>query len=97
MTGIPKKFTRIEKAAWNSSAAVIEGFLGNHKAKNFMGLVETLMKSHGKMACRMFLKVHALDVHVDKFKNMGGILTQGEHFHQNILDFEYCYQRSYET
>ncbi|XP_058858437.1 uncharacterized protein LOC117432411 isoform X3 [Acipenser ruthenus] len=93
----PKKLTSKEKAAWNSFVAVVRGFLGNHKAENYVELVETLVKNYGTMGCRMSLKVHILDAHLDKFKeNMGAYSEeQGERFHQDILDFERCYQGQY--
>ncbi|MGH0150609.1 UNVERIFIED_CONTAM: hypothetical protein FKN15_019617 [Acipenser sinensis] len=49
------------------------------------------------MGCRMSLKVHILDAHLDKFKeNMGAYSEeQGERFHQDILDFERRYQGQY--
>ena len=66
------KLTSKEKAAWNSFVAVIRDFLGNHKAENYVKLVETLVKNYGTMGCRMSLKVHIIDAHLDKFKeNMG--------------------------
>ncbi|XP_061409274.1 uncharacterized protein LOC133343600 isoform X2 [Lethenteron reissneri] len=68
----PNKLTRKEKAAWNSFVAVVRRFLGNHKVENYVELVETLLKNYGTMRCRMSLKVHILDGHLDKFKeNMG--------------------------
>jgi hypothetical protein len=93
----PKKLTRKEKAAWNSFVAVVQGFLGNHKAENYVELVETLVKNYGTMGCRMSLKVHILDAHLDKFKeNLGAYSEeQGERFHQDILDFERRYQGQY--
>ncbi|MGH0154041.1 UNVERIFIED_CONTAM: hypothetical protein FKN15_026346 [Acipenser sinensis] len=45
----PKKLTSKEKAAWNSFVAVVWGFLGNHKAENYVELVETLVKNYGTM------------------------------------------------
>ena len=66
----PKKLTRVKKAAWNSFVAVVRGFLGNHKAENYVELVETLVKNYGTMGCRMSLKVHILDAHLDKFKDV---------------------------
>ena len=92
-----KKLSRTEKAAWNSFVAVVQGFLGNHKAENYVELVESLVKNYGKMGCRMSLKVHILDAHLDKFKEDMGAYSeeQGERFHQDILDFEHRYQGSY--
>ncbi|XP_058885016.1 uncharacterized protein LOC131737778 [Acipenser ruthenus] len=93
----PKKLTSKEKAAWNSFVAVVQGFLGNHKAQNYVELVETLVKNYGTMGCRMSLKVHILDAHLDKFKeNMGAYSEeQGERFHQDMLDFERRNQGQY--
>ncbi|XP_076036895.1 uncharacterized protein LOC143022524 [Oratosquilla oratoria] len=93
----PKKLTRTERAAWDSFVAVVLGFLGNHKAENYVELVETLVTNYGKMGCRMSLKVHILDAHLHKFKeNMGAYSEeQGERFHQDILEFERRYQGSY--
>ena len=93
----PKLLNRKEKAAWNSFVAVVRGFLGNHKAENYVQLVQTLIKNYAKMGCRMFLKVHIRDSHLDKFKeNMGAYSEeQGERFHQDILDFERRYQGQY--
>ena len=62
-----------------------------------MQLVQTLIKNYAKMGCRMSLKVHILDSHLDKFKeNMGAYSEeQGERFHQDIFDFERRYQGQY--
>lgn len=92
-----KKLTRTEKAAWKSFVAVVQGFLGNYKAENYKQLVKTLIKNYAKMGCRMSLKVHILDAHLDKFKeNMGDYSEeQGERFHQDIMDFERRYQGQY--
>ena len=61
-----------QKTAWNSFVAVVHGFLGNHKAENYLQLVQTLIKNYAKMGYRRSLKVHTLDAHPDKFKkNMG--------------------------
>ena len=90
-----KKLSRKEEAAWNSFVDVVRGFLGNHKAENYKQLVQDLIKNYSKMGCRMSLKVHFLDAHLDKFKeNMGAYSEeQGERFHQDILDFERRYQK----
>ncbi|KAL7880613.1 hypothetical protein SRHO_G00028670 [Serrasalmus rhombeus] len=76
----PKKLNRKERAAWNSFVAVVRGFLGNHKYENYVQLVQTLIKNYAAMGCRMSLKIHILDAHLDKFKeNMGAYSEeQGE-------------------
>ena len=92
-----KMLSRTEKAVWNSFVAVVRGFLGNNKAENYVELVETLVNNYSKMGCRMSLKVHILDAHLDKFKENIGAYSeeQGERFHQDILDFERRYQGQY--
>ncbi|KAK3882315.1 hypothetical protein Pcinc_013307 [Petrolisthes cinctipes] len=59
---------------------VVKGFLGNHRAENYQQLVQDLVKAFGTMGCRMSLKLHMLDAHLDKFKdNMGAYSEeQGE-------------------
>ena len=42
--------------AWNSFVAVVHGFLGNHKAENYVQLVQTLIKNYAKMRCRIILE-----------------------------------------
>ncbi|KAL6463765.1 hypothetical protein MHYP_G00281560 [Metynnis hypsauchen] len=93
----PKKLNRKERAAWNSFVAVVRGFLGNHKDENYVQLVQTLIKNYAAMGCRMSLKIHILDAHLDKFKeNMGAYSEeQGERFHQDIMNFERRYQGQY--
>ncbi|KAL6477291.1 hypothetical protein MHYP_G00131260 [Metynnis hypsauchen] len=93
----PKKLNRKERAAWNSFVAVVRSFLGNHKDENYVQLVQTLIKNYAAMGCRMSLKIHILDAHLDKFKeNMGAFSEeQGERFHQDIMNFERHYQGQY--
>ena len=93
----PQLLTEKEKAAWHSFLEVVRGFLGKHKAENYVELVQTLVRKYHEMGCRMSLKVHILDAHLDKFKeNMGAFSEeQGERFHQDILDFERRYQGQY--
>ena len=92
-----KLLNRKQKTAWNSFVAA-HGFLGNHKAKNYVQLVQTVTKNYAKIGCRISLKVHILEADLDKFKeNMGAYSEeQGKRFHQDILDFEHCYQGQYD-
>ena len=91
-----KLLNRKQKTAWNSFVAA-HGFLGNHKAENYVQLVQTVTKNYAKMGCRISLKVHILEADLDKFKeNMGAYSEeQGKRFHQDILDFEHRYQGQY--
>ena len=93
----PKNLTRVQEAAWSSFVAVANGFLGNHRAENYVELVNTLVKNHAAMGCRMSLKVHILHAHLDKCKaNMGAYSEeQGKRFHQDILAYESRYQGQY--
>ncbi|XP_076350488.1 uncharacterized protein LOC143247046 [Tachypleus tridentatus] len=44
-TEFSKKLSGKEKKAWGSFVAVVQGFLGNHKAENYVELVEALVKN----------------------------------------------------
>ena len=59
----PKLLQRKEKAAWMCFVAVVEGFLGNHRAENYKVLISNLVDRYRKMGCRMSLKLHTLHSH----------------------------------
>jgi len=88
-----------EEEAWNSFVAVVEGFLGNHRAENHVELVETMVKKFGEMGCRMSVKLHMLDAHLGNFKeNLGAYSEeQGERFHQDVQEFERRYVGQYDA
>ena len=88
--------TTTERAAWNSFAPVVRGFLGNHKVENYMELVAKLVKTCSR-DCKMSFKVHTLDANLDQFmENMGAYSEKlGERFLQDILDFEHRYPEQY--
>lgn len=75
-----------EKNAWVSFQDVVENFLGNKKSDNYKDLVKKLIGSYKKLGCKMSLKVHLLDSHLDFFNyNMGDFSEEhGERFHQDI-------------
>ena len=87
----------VEKDTWICFAAVVQGFLENNKEDNHVELVANLVNSYGNMGCRMSMKVHMLDAHLDEFKeNLGAYSKElGEQFHQDIKDFESRYQEQY--
>lgn len=89
-----KTLERNEKLAWKSFKAVVNGFLGNNKAKNYKQLVSDLLTSYKNMGCRQSLKIHLLDGHLDFFpENLGDVSDeQGERFHQDIAAIERRYQ-----
>ena len=59
--------------------------------------VANLVNSYGNMECRMSMKVHLLDAHLDEFtENLGAYSDKhDEWFHQDIKDFESRYQGQY--
>ena len=73
----------VEKDAWICFAAVVRGFLGNNKENNYAELVANLVNLYGNMECRMSMKVHMLNTHLDEFKeNLGAYSEEhGEWFH----------------
>ena len=77
------KLSEVERKAWQSFVAVVNGFLGNRRAENYVELVSNLVKAYGEMGCLMSLKIHILDSHLENFKeNMGNYSQeQGERFH----------------
>ena len=87
----------VAKNAWMCLAAVVQGFLGNNKEDNYAELVANLVNSYGNMGCRMSIKVHMLDAHLNEFKeNLGAYSEEhSEQFHQDIKDFESRYQGQY--
>lgn len=89
----------VEKRTWNSFVAVVNGFLGNNKAKNYKVLVKTLLENFHSHGCNMSIKVHFLNSHLDKFpENLGDVSDeQGERFHQDIKIMEERYQGRWDT
>jgi len=54
----------------------VKGFLGNHKADNYVELVETVIKNYSKMGCRISLKVHILIANLQDFKENTGAYSE---------------------
>ena len=50
-------------------------FLGNHKAENYRVMVTDFVQSYKSMGCKMYLKVHFLDSHLDVFPENLGTLS----------------------
>ncbi|KAK5649680.1 hypothetical protein RI129_000709 [Pyrocoelia pectoralis] len=84
----------IESNAWCSFVTVVQNFLGNHKAKNYIELVENMLSNFNILGCNMSIKVHYLYSHLDRFpENLGDLSEeQGERFHQDIKTMEDRYQ-----
>ena len=60
--------------------------------------MQDLIKAFNAMGCRMSLKLHMLDAHLEKFKdNMGDYSEeQGERSHQDVKEVERRYQGHYD-
>ncbi|KAJ8957397.1 hypothetical protein NQ318_004877 [Aromia moschata] len=84
----------VEREAWTSFVAVVENFLGKHKAENYVEIVNKMLNSFKSLGCNMSIKVHYLDSHLDRFpENLGDMSEeQGERFHQDIKIMEDRYQ-----
>lgn len=83
-----------EKEAFMSFKSVCANFLGNHKAENYVQIVEKLLSSYQAMGCNMSLKIHMLHSHLDSFpENCGAYSDEhGERFHQDISSTEKRFQ-----
>lgn len=84
----------VELGAWTALKAVIENFLGNNVALNYVELVQNMLDAFHHMKCNMSLKVHFLHSHLDFFPpNLGDVSDEhGERFHQDIATMEKRYQ-----
>lgn len=81
--------------AWKSFDRVVNGFLGNNKAPNYVEIVRKLIQDYEKINARMSLKLHFLHSHLDFFSQLelGAVSDeQGERFHQDMSDLEKRYQ-----
>lgn len=82
--------TKIEKEAWNSMKDVVENFLGNYRAPNYVELIDKMLTTFREMGVNMSLKIHFLADHLDFFpSNLGKFSDEhGERFHQDIAIIE---------
>lgn len=94
-----RKMDQKERAAWMSFVAVINNFLGNKKAENYVLLVQRMLKAFCDLGCNMSIKMHFLNSHLDQFpENLGDVSDeQGERFHQDLKTMEERYQGRWDT
>ena len=83
-----------ELKAWNTFKLVAENFLGNHKAENYIEIVENVIEAFRRLGSRMSLKLHFLHSHLEFFPdNLGAVSDDhGETFHQDIAVVETRYK-----
>ena len=73
---------------------VAENFLGNHKAENYIEIVENMIEAFRRLGSRMSLKLHFLHSHLEFFPdNLDAVSDEhGERFHQDIAVVETRYK-----
>ena len=78
------ELTEQKQAAWDAFVLVVHNFLGNHRADNYVELVDNLITAYQHLGCRMSLKIHFLHSHLTFFpSNMGALSDEhGQRFHQ---------------
>ena len=78
-----------ELEARNTLKLVAENFFGNHKAENYIEIVENMI-AFRRLGSRMSLKLHFLHSHLEFFPdNLGAVGDEhGERFHQDIAVME---------
>lgn len=83
-----------EKQAWTSMIKVFQNFLGKKKSEDYENLVKNMIQALYALGCKMSLKIHILDSHLDFCpENMGDVSDEhGERFHQDISGMEQRYQ-----
>lgn len=86
-----------QRRAWESFEAVVDGFLGNNKDKNYARIVARMLNDFGKIGSTLSLKMHYMKSHLDFFPNNLGAYSDehGERFHQDIADMEDRYNFRY--
>ena len=63
-----------EISAWLSFKRICKDFLGNHKASNYVDVVQGLLTSYKTMGCNMSVIIHFLESHFDFFpENLGEV------------------------
>ena len=89
----------IELAAWNALKSVVANFLGNHRHKQYVDMVDDMLNAYEQLGARMSLKMHFLHSHLDFFfPNLGKVSNkQGERFNQDISVIEGRYQGRFDT
>ena len=55
-----KRLNTKELEAWNTLKMITENFLGNHKAENYIEIVENMIEAFRRLGSKMSLKLLAL-------------------------------------
>ena len=86
--------TAPQLAAWQAFRSVCTEFLGNHRSENYIDHIQRLLTSYESLGCKMSLKLHFLNSHIDFFPaNLGNVSDEaGERFHQDVALMEKRYK-----
>jgi hypothetical protein len=96
-----KKFADLmnpmERAAWDAFIDCIHNFFGNNKSFDYKDKIKTLLSAMKTLECRMTVKLHFIDAHIDYFPENVGQMgeEQGERFHQEISSLEKRYNNRF--
>ena len=79
-----------ERTTWLSFKRICNEFLGNHKAVKYYDVVKDLLPSYTAMGCRMKLKIHFLESHLNLFpENLAEVSEERrERFHHDIMTIQ---------
>lgn len=93
-TDFSSRMASIELEAWLSFVQVVQSFLGNYKSPFCANIVSEMIRKFQILGCRMSIKMHFLDSHLNYFPdNLGDYSEEhGERFHQDIAKMEKRYQ-----
>ena len=83
-----------ELDAWISFKKVCKTFLGCHGSEDFREVIAEMLNNYETLGCKMSLKDHFLESHLDFFhSNLGDVSDEhGERFHQDICVIENSYK-----
>ncbi|KAI6650187.1 hypothetical protein LOD99_6104 [Oopsacas minuta] len=98
-SGFVQSMINLESSARSAFVLVVNNFLGNNKANNYIDLVNDMLYKFKDLDVNMNIKVHYLFSHLDLFpENLEDLSEeQGERFHQDIKVIEERYQGRWET
>ena len=78
-----------KKNKQNVFSAVVNNFLENFKAINYVELVNNVPRAYEKLGCNMSVRVHFFHSHLHYFpKNLERFSEEQERFHQNLQNIE---------
>ena len=90
----PKHLNTKELENWNTIKLVAENFLGNHRAKNYIDIVENMIEAFRRLGNRMSLQLHFLHLHLEFFpENFGAMSNErGKRFYLDTAVVETRYK-----